>query len=154
MAQRSIHPRPLLLGLVGTLALGSVARAQAFVVDQSHLPSGPGQNNSSTENVDFADVDQDGDWDVASADGGDDGNDQNRIWINRGGDQGGPIGFFQDETATRAPVVSDESRDIEYVDFDNDSDVDIYVSNTAQLSNQGNRWWANLGNKQGGGKGF
>ncbi|MCZ6597890.1 MAG: hypothetical protein O7B99_09650, partial [Planctomycetota bacterium] len=82
-----------LLALVG---LAAATAAQNFVVDSSVVPSGLGINN--TENVDFGDVDLDGDWDAVLADGGDTGNDQNRIWINQGGLQAGTIGFFSDET--------------------------------------------------------
>jgi hypothetical protein len=139
-----------------TLAAAVVAapavQAQ-FVVDSGKLPTGAGIDSSS-ENVDFGDVDNDGDWDIALADGGDDGNDQNRIWINQGGLQGGVRGVFADETATRCPVILDQSRDVEFVDFDNDGDIDLYTSNTAQGSPQGNRWWTNLGGKQGGTRGF
>jgi FG-GAP-like repeat len=135
-----------LLGLVGSVD------AQ-FVVDNSGNPTGPGIA-SATENVDFGDVDLDGDWDAVFADGGDVGNDQNRIWINTGGQQGGTLGVFSDQTDTLFPQVQDQSRDIEFVDFDNDGDIDIYVSNTAQLSNQGNRWWTNTGGVQGQQLGF
>ena len=124
-----------------------------FTVDSSVIPSGA-NNASSTENVDFADVDQDGDWDIALADGGDDGNDQNRLWMNMGGAQGGMLGEFTDQTSTPFPTISDDSRDIEFVDFDNDSDVDLYISNTAQIALQGNRWWTNNGNLQAGNVGF
>jgi len=139
----------------GTLlaALAAGLHAQ-FVVDASKIPSGSPFNNSSTENVDFADIDLDGDWDVAAADGGDDGNDQNRIWVNQGGLQAGELGLFVDETATQAPAVQDQSRDIEFVDFDGDGDPDVNVSNTSQLTPQPNRWWANLGGLQGGTAGF
>jgi hypothetical protein len=138
-------------GLALALALllpGGLAHGQ-FVVNQGRLPGGS-NNNSTTENVDFADIDGDGDWDVSMADGGDFGNDQNRIWVNLGGDQGGTIGFFTDVTSTQAPSISDDSRDIEFADIDDDGDPDIYVSNTAQLSTQGNRWWVNMGGEQGG----
>ena len=138
--------------LAAALLLAVPAWSQ-FQVDNSVLPSGS-NNNSSTENADFADVDQDGDWDVILGDGGDDGNDQNRIWINQGGAQGGTIGEFEDRTSTQFPSVSDTTRDIEFVDFDNDSDQDIYVSNTSQNNNQGNRWFTNLGNAQAGTAGF
>ncbi|QDU68388.1 FG-GAP repeat domain-containing protein [Engelhardtia mirabilis] len=134
------------------LTLGSDASAQ-LTSDNSGNPTGPGIA-SSTENVDFGDVDQDGDWDAIFADGGDNGNDQNRIWINKGGLQAGTIGTFSDETGARLPAESDDSRDIEFADIDNDGDLDIYVSNTAQLSNQGNKWWVNNGGEQGGTLGF
>ncbi|MEM7309795.1 MAG: VCBS repeat-containing protein [Planctomycetota bacterium] len=132
--------------------LASPAAAQ-YVVDNSVLPGGSA-NNSTTENVDFADVDLDGDWDVAMGDGGDNGNDQNRLWINQGGLQAGTLGQFVDETSAQFPTLSDDSRDIEFVDFDNDGDADIYISNTAQIANQGNRWWTNLGGEQAGTVGF
>jgi len=132
--------------------LAGTARSQ-FQVANSVLPGGS-NNNSSTENADFADVDQDGDWDIILGDGGDDGNDQNRIWINQGNAQAGTIGNFEDRTSTQFPTVSDTTRDIEFVDFDNDSDQDIYVSNTSQNNNQGNRWFTNLGNAQAGTAGF
>jgi len=142
----------LTLSLAAAL-LGGRAGAQ-FTNDPSKIPQGNPFNNSPTENVDFADVDLDGDWDVAMADGGDFGNDQNRIWINMGNLQAGTLGVFQDQTSTRFPSVLDDSRDIEFADIENDGDPDIYVSNTAQLSNQGNRWWVNQGLEQGGTLGF
>ncbi|HKX45154.1 MAG TPA: VCBS repeat-containing protein, partial [Planctomycetota bacterium] len=145
-------PCPALRAALALPLLAAAAPAQ-FVVDSSGNPTGTGVA-SSTENVDFADVDLDGDWDAVFADGGDDGNDQNRIWINRGGLQAGPIGDFLDQTSTRFPQQVDDSRDIEFADIDNDGDVDLYVSNTAQLSNQGNKWWVNNGFAQGGTLGF
>src|SRR5262245_33306558 len=146
------QPKPLgaaAVATLGVLVLANRSSAQ-FVVDASKIPA----TGSSTENVDFGDIDLDGDWDVAVADGGDDGNDQNRIWVNQGGLQGGTKGIYLDDTAARAPAVLDDSRDIEFVDHDNDGDIDIYVSNTAQIIPQGNRWWVNLGGKQGGTVGF
>ncbi|MFT5288730.1 MAG: hypothetical protein ACI8QS_003151 [Planctomycetota bacterium] len=148
----SMHHRFLARLAAATFALTvlcAVGSAQ-LVVNSSRIPSGNPSNNSYTENVDFGDVDLDGDWDIVMADGGDLGNDQNRIWINQGGTQGGSIGFFADETAMRFPVIADDSRDIEFVDFDDDGDLDLYISNTAQVSNQGNRWWVNMGGEQGG----
>lgn len=137
--------------LASMAALSGLASAQFQI--QQVFPTG-GTLNGSSESVDFADVDLDGDWDAGIADGGDDGNDQNRLLINRGGLQGGEIGTFADETDTRLPAVPDDSRDIEFVDIDNDGDVDIYVSNTAQISNQGAKWWTNNGLAQGGTLGF
>lgn len=135
-------------------AFASTAHAQYFIDNQSDIPSGSPSNNSFSENIDFGDVDLDGDWDAVFADGGDQGNDQNRIWINLGGLQAGSIGVFSDQTGSRFPSVQDDSRDIEFADIDNDRDLDIYVSNTAQLSNQGNKWWVNQGFTQGGTLGF
>src|SRR5688572_26180784 len=82
------------------LLLPALAQAQ-FQDNQTQIPQGNPFNNSSTENVDFGDVDGDGDWDAIFADGGDFNQDQSRIWINLGGLQGGTVGFFQDETAAR-----------------------------------------------------
>ena len=137
-----------LLGLSGT-----AGAQQVFQQDNSGNPGGAG-NSQFTENVDFGDVDLDGDWDAVFADGGDFGNQQNNIWINRGGLQTGTMGDFLDQTGTRFPQQADDSRDIEFADIDNDGDLDLYVSNTSQLINQGNRWWINTGGKQGGTLGF
>jgi len=127
----------------------SGAQAQ-FINNTTDIPQGSPGNASSSENVDFADVDLDGDWDAAFADGGDSSDDQNRLWINQGGAQAGTEGVFIDRTSTQFPNVADQSRDIEFVDFDNDGDPDIYVSNTAAIVNQSNRWWTNVGGLQSG----
>ena len=147
-------PRRWLATAAAALAVQGLANAQIFSDNQADIPQGNPDNNSLSENVDFGDVDLDGDFDAIFADGGDDGNDQNRIWINMAGLQAGTIGIFQDQTATRFPVFQDDSRDIEFGDFDQDGDLDIYSSNTAQLTNQGNRWWINNGGIQGGTLGF
>jgi hypothetical protein len=150
--RRPALPRALRAGLL--LAVLGARPAAQYVVDDSKIPSGAPFNNSRTENVDFADVDLDGDWDVGAADGGDGGNDQNRLWVNQGGLQGGELGLFVDETAAQCPAVVDASRDIEFVDFDDDGDPDVHVSNTSSLSAQANRWWENQGGLQGGAPGF
>ena len=126
------------------------AGAQVFVNSPGNIPQGSPGNNSETEQVDFADFDLDGDWDCGSADGGDWGNDQNRLWVNLGGAQAGTLGFFADETAARAPAINDTSRDIEFIDFDGDGDPDVHISNSAQISNQACRFWTNQGGAQGG----
>ncbi|MBI5361878.1 MAG: VCBS repeat-containing protein [Planctomycetes bacterium] len=136
------------------IALGMTApavTAQQFTRNTTSVPANAGNY---TENVDFADIDNDGDWDAAFANGGDQAQLQNAIWVNQGFLQGGTLGTLLDATAARAPVILDQSRDIEFVDFDADGDVDIYVSNTAQLVNQGNKWWTNMGGAQGGSAGF
>ncbi len=144
--------RRLVSSAAAALALATASSAQ--VVFTNATTQFPASNAGDTENVDFGDVDGDGDFDAILAEGGDGGNDQNNIWINRGGEAGGTIGFFADRTTTQFPAVLDQSRDIEFVDIDLDGDLDIYVSNTSQLSNQSNRWWVNMGGAQGGTQGF
>ncbi|MCK6447098.1 MAG: VCBS repeat-containing protein [Planctomycetes bacterium] len=142
--------RRLALGSAfGVLGLATNASAQ-FTSNTTQIPSGNPFNNSFSESVNFDDIDEDGDFDAAFADGGDCCNDQNRLWRNNGGAQGGTIGFFTDVTSTQFPVISDDSRDIEFVDIDNDGDADLYISNTSTNSNQTNRWWVNMGHAQGG----
>src|SRR5258705_5431009 len=99
----------------------SSARAQQFTHDTVDVPP----SADYTENVDFADVDNDGDWDAAFAEGGDFGNAQSHLWINQGGAQLGTVGVFTNVTATQFPLASEDSRDVEFVDFDNDGDVDL-----------------------------
>jgi hypothetical protein len=132
------------------LAFAGPLSAQTFVDSPAKLPF----NTGSTENVDFADVDGDGDLDAALAEGGDDGSDQNNLWINRGFEVGGAIGFFADRTATQFPTLLDDSRDIEFADLDGDGDVDVYIANHSSISNQPSRWWINMGGLQGGTQGF
>jgi hypothetical protein len=132
---------------LGVFALVDNASAQ-FVISPN-LPATGGRS----ENVDFADIDLDGDWDAAIADGGDLSQQVNKIYVNQGGVQGGVEGVYLYEIS-RFPSIADQSRDIEFVDFDNDGDADLYVSNTAQIVAQGNRWHTNRGGKQGGPIGF
>ncbi len=122
------------------------ATAQQFVRNTTDIPTSTGD----TEQVDFADVDLDGDWDVGFANGGDSGNQQNRLWVNQGGAQGGTIGVFLDRTAVQFPAVFDASRDIEFADYDADGDPDIAIANQSSISNQPSRFWTNRGGLQGG----
>ena len=156
MQNRSLLPLPstTLLAVASSLVFGSTATAQIFVNDTTALPASADSNNSDTEEVDFADVDLDGDWDVAFADGGDTGSDQNRLWINRGGLQGGVEGTFLDLTAERLPSVVDASRDVEFADMDGDGDPDLYVANHSSITNQASRFWINMGGDQAGTLGF
>src|SRR5688500_15654197 len=141
-----------LLAPLGALAfLVSGEAAAQFTRRLTTIPNGP---IGWSENSDYGDVDGDGDWDAVIADGGDTGNQQNRIWINQGGAQGGTLGVFTDATATLLPAILDASRDIEFADIDDDGDLDLYVSNTAELSPQSNHWLANMGGAQGGTEGF
>jgi hypothetical protein len=137
-----------------TLAACSIARAQSFLNDTTSIPQGAPFNSSEHEQVDFGDVDGDGDLDVVIATGGDIGNQQNRIWINNGGAQGGAIGTFADDTAARFPAVLDTSRDLDFADFDGDGDLDLHDANTSTISLQACRFWTNMGGAQGGTAGF
>lgn len=89
------------------LVLVATVSAQSFVVNNADIPTSGAANNSHTENVDFGDVDLDGDWDAVFADGGDSGNDQNRLWVNQGGVQLGTIGVFEDRTSQQFPPIQD-----------------------------------------------
>lgn len=142
---------PLALALAGSL--GVPATAQIFVRNATDVPTSTSIGRY-TENVDFGDVDLDGDFDAALARGGDFGNLQDRLWINLGGAQGGTLGVFEDRTATQLPVLARDGRDVELVDFDGDADLDLYVANTSTQSNQACLWWTNQGGAQGGALGF
>jgi VCBS repeat protein len=132
------------------LLLGGLASATRAQFTPIAVPSTFGY----TERLMFGDLDGDGDLDVVLANGGDFGNDVNRVWINLGGLQGGTIGSFADETPTRWTGILDDSRDVELVDIDADGDLDAYIANTSTVSAQGNRWVVNMGGAQGGTAGY
>ncbi|MCK6447097.1 MAG: VCBS repeat-containing protein [Planctomycetes bacterium] len=143
----------LSLGLVVLISCASSAFAQTFTSNPGAIPQGSPFNASYTESVNFADVDLDGDLDAAFADGGDCCNDQNRLWLNQGGAQGGTVGTFLDATAAAFPVVNDSSRNLEFADIDADGDADLHISNHSSWVNQTSRWWVNQGGVQGGSSG-
>lgn len=93
-------------------------------VTATHLP----QRVASVGDLEFGDVDGDGDLDVVLADWGAGNNMMNdggrtRLWLNDG------TGRFSDATAERMPVALVRfSWDLEFVDVDNDFDLDILVS--------------------------
>src|SRR5688572_15690735 len=145
-----VNPRLLYTGAFASLALALPGQAQSFASGSAQIPQGAPFNNSSTENVDYADIDLDGDYDAIFADGGDAGNDRNRLWVNQGGLQGGTIGVFLDVTAAQYPAIQDTSRDADFVDIDLDGDQDLYISNTSTQNNQSNRFQINQGCLQAG----
>jgi hypothetical protein len=112
---------------------------------------------SRSENIDAGDCDNDGDLDVIVANGGDGGIQANRIYINLGGLQAGTPGTFADESATRfAGVPNDKSRDCEFVDIDQDGDLDIHITNDGNASSLGSpsRFYQNQGGLQAGTIGY
>ncbi|MCB9898749.1 MAG: VCBS repeat-containing protein [Planctomycetes bacterium] len=110
-----------------------------------------------SENIDPGDVDNDGDYDAVVANGGDGAAQLNTIYINNGGIQGGVIGTFSDQSATRfVHTPADTSRDCELVDFDADGDLDVYISNRGTTVNGGepSRAYINQGGLQFGSVGY
>ena len=93
-------------------------------VTATHLPQGP----LSVGDLEAGDVDGDGDLDLVLADWGagnnmTNGGGRTRLWLNDG------AGRFTDGTETRMPTTLIRfSWDLEFVDTDNDADLDIVIS--------------------------
>lgn len=93
-------------------------------VTETHLPA----LLASVGDLEFGDVDDDGDLDIIFADWGPGSNMENiggrtRLWLNDG------TGVFTDVTETQMPdILIQFSWDLEFFDFDNDFDLDIAVS--------------------------
>jgi len=119
-------------------------------VDSSAL--GPA-TQSRTENGDFGDIDNDGDLDCVTANGGDGTIAQvARIFVNNG------TGTFADQTSTRfAGFIAMQSRDAEFMDSDSDGDLDVYIGNKnagGGLTGFVSRFFINKGGLQAGTVGF
>jgi hypothetical protein len=93
-------------------------------VTDSHLPA----LLSSVGDIEFGDADNDGDLDILLADWGHGNNMENEggrtmLWLNDGSGQ------FSDATSERMPEIKIKfSWDVEFLDVDNDFDLDIAVS--------------------------
>ena len=131
------------------LAFGQISDLQPG----RNFPTGPNAfGGGRSENIDVGDVDNDGDYDVVVANGGDGSAQANVIFINNGGAQGGTTGTFSNQTGTRfAGIPNDTSRDCEFADVDGDFDLDIYISNRGTTVNGGevSRLYENQGGIQG-----
>lgn len=93
-------------------------------VTETNLPS----KIASIGDVEFGDVDDDGDLDIILSDWGPGSNMNNNgghtmLWLNDGN------GKFEDVTESQMPdILIQFSWDLEFIDFDNDFDVDIAIS--------------------------
>jgi PKD repeat protein len=79
-----------------------------------------------TRDMDLGDVDNDGDLDVIVVNKGV----QNRLLINNGS------GVFSDQTTSRLPVDTDNSREADFADVDGDGYLDIIVANLSGGQNR------------------
>ena len=91
--------------VLAVATLAASAQAQIFVRNTTDVPDQAGGANRYTENVDFGDVDLDGDFDAALCRGGDFGNLQDRLWVNPGGRQGGNLANLRQMDAIIATSV-------------------------------------------------
>jgi hypothetical protein len=146
--------------LAGALLLAAVALPEARAQDLQ-----PGRNFPSsivmfgadrTADINSGDADNDGDLDVLTGNGMDGPAQTSRIFINLGGLQAGTEGSFADESATRfAGQVAERTRDIGFVDVEQDGDLDIFqVTEGPSATGSVQRFYTNLGGVQAGTIGF
>ncbi len=92
-----------------------------FSFDEKRLP----QINDQTRDADFGDADGDGDLDIffSNVDFGGFGDPQNRLLLNDGN------GFFTEATNERIPKSNFRTVDSDFVDLDQDGDLDLLCGN-------------------------
>jgi hypothetical protein len=89
-------------------------------VTPTHLPP----DSSEAADIEFGDVDNDGDLDIISGINAFTHFAQPKLLINRGS------GIYADETDARLPELQTVTNDVDLADVDNDGDLDIYLANT------------------------
>jgi hypothetical protein len=115
-----------LLALILNLSSAHAGHGSFHYVDESdRLPSDFNPPNTDTLDVDFADVDGDGDLDIYVADGTASVEPRpNKLYINDGD------GNFTDETFTQLPASPPaNSTEVDFADVDEDGDLDAIVAN-------------------------
>jgi hypothetical protein len=130
------------MGLVTAMPAQAAGPSSFRYVDESwRLPADTNPLNTDTLDVDFVDVDSDGDLDIFVAEGtASVAPRANRLLINDG------RGFFADESAQRLPAMPPaNSTEAEFADVDGDGDPDAIVSNLGPeqlLLNDGNGFFS------------
>lgn len=89
-------------------------------VTSTHLP----RDSSEAADIEFGDVDNDGDLDIISGINATTHFAQPILLINHGS------GIYKDETNLRLPELQTVTNDVDLADVDNDGDLDIYLANT------------------------
>ncbi|MDG2149912.1 MAG: VCBS repeat-containing protein [Planctomycetota bacterium] len=145
------------LAALATLASPAAAQLTDLQPGRNFPTAATNFGSGRSENLDVGDIDNDGDFDVGVANGGDGSAQGNYIYLNNGGAQGGVEGTFTNASSARlSGFPNDTSRDLEFADFDMDNDLDIYISNRGTTVNGGevSRAGINQGGMQGGSTGF
>jgi len=111
---------------------------QGRFTDSDGLPFDSARASEVTREADFGDIDGDGDLDLIFANffaPGEEPDPRDRLLINDGS------GRFSDESEDRLPDRADLALDADFIDLDQDGDLDIIVSTVAG-SPEGARWRA------------
>lgn len=128
---------PLILSpLTQTPTLSSAGDGVVFV------DSGQNLGNEFSTDVSLGDLDGDGDQDAFVTNGA---ADQNQVWLNQGGQQGGTEGIFED---SGQPLSNLSQRGLALGDLDGDTDLDAFV--VRGIVGDSLQVWINQGGTQGG----